>query len=601
MHVVATAGHVDHGKSRLVQTLTGIDPDRWEEEKRRGLTIDLGFAWLTIGGQEVGIVDVPGHERFIKNMLAGVGAVNATLFIVAANEGWKPQSQEHLDILDLLDVRNAVVALTKVDLVDETQRDAAIAEVTSRLAPTSLSGAEIVPVSAVTGVGLESLQKALGQVLDRAPAPNDQGRPRLWVDRAFTIAGSGTVVTGTLIDGGLSKEEVLILPPDRRARVRSIQSHQKQVETIGPGHRTALNLAGVDSDDVRRGDVVTRHGSWAPTSRLLVTLRFVSGLPHAPTERGSFKFYLGSAERDAQIRFLEAEGLADVRLAEPVVADWHDRFVLRDAGRRETLGGGQILEPHAEPQRRPAALESARRRVEATDRQTYAQVLVEETGAISVEELWTRAGITAEAASHLLGERLDSLIVSSSLFAEVERTLVEAVQRHQSEQPLSPGLPLAAARSLIELDPRAFDKTIGELVRRGSLVADEEVLRTAEHAPAATGPARDSLIDELSRAGASPPTIPELEKRFDPALIKALVRSRELLQISNDLVYPAAWIAELKRSLKELLDRSGPFTVAAFRDAVGTTRKYAVPLLEYLDQIGFTRRRGDLREPGPKA
>ncbi|MDQ3953111.1 MAG: selenocysteine-specific translation elongation factor, partial [Actinomycetota bacterium] len=358
MQVIGTAGHVDHGKSTLVRRLTGIDPDRFAEEKRRGLTIDLGFAWLGLpSGREVGVVDVPGHERFVRNMLAGAGGITVCLFVVAANEGWMPQSAEHLAILDVLGVSSGVVALTKADAVDEETLALAAAEVEERLAGTTLAGSEVVPCSGTTGDGLEELVAELDAAIASAPPPPDAGAPRLWVDRVFTIAGAGTVVTGTLMRGGLSTgDEVEIAPEGRRARIRTIQTHKKEVADAGPGNRVALNLAGLERGGAERGDAVVAPGRWRATQRIDVTLRVlpaaVTGSDVALTEKGAHLLYAGSAESPARLKLL---GSAKVRPGESAFAQLHlahalplvrgDRFVIRDAGRVLTLGGGEVLDP----------------------------------------------------------------------------------------------------------------------------------------------------------------------------------------------------------------------------------------------------------------
>ncbi len=610
MHVIGTAGHVDHGKSTLVQALTGIDPDRLAEEKRRGLTIDLGFAWLRLpSGREVGIVDVPGHERFIKNMLAGAGAINVALFVVAANEGWKPQSQEHLDILDLLGVSSAVVAITKVDAAGADQVESTIEGVNERLASTTIAGAPIVQVSAVAGTGLDELRAELERVLEATPPAEDRGRSRLWIDRVFSMRGSGTVVTGTLTGGVLREnQEVEILPVGVRARVRGIQSHRRKLNAIGPGNRTAVNLVGVEPDQVRRGDVLGAPGSWRITRRLVAEIRFLPHLPHDPSERGAFKLHVGSAELDAGLRFLgEAPrlgetGIALLALDEPAVLDWRDRFVLRDAGRRETLGGGVVLEPHpARGQKGAAALEGALARQLAGDRAAYLRVVLDEEGRLAVRDLPARVGLSVEEARRVEGVWLDGWVFATPSFEALEADAVAAVREHQQAHPLEPGMPRAALRARLELEVRVFDEVIEALVRREVIVADATVLRTADFAPAIGGPERTALMAELDAGGASPPTLPELQRRFDPALIRTLVRAGDLVQVGQELVYSASFIARLKNQVAEQVRGKGPFTVAQFRDLVGTTRKYAVPLLEYLDQVGFTRRQGDLRVLGPKA
>jgi selenocysteine-specific elongation factor len=611
MHVIGTAGHVDHGKSTLVLALTGIDPDRLEEEKRRGLTIDLGFAWLPLpSGGEVGIVDVPGHERFIKNMLAGAGAINVTLFVVAATEGWKPQSQEHLDILDLLGVRNGVVALTMADLVDEESLIEVAADVEARLVGTSLAGSPIVAVSAVTGRGLPDLLAELEQALARTPPAEDRERPRLWIDRVFSMKGSGTVVTGTLTGGTLDRnEEVELLPPGFRARVRGIQSHRRQVERIRPGNRTALNLVGVDSDLLARGQVVTRPGLWQTTDRVMASIRFLPHLGHDPTERGAFKLYAGSMEADVGIRFLgdlpgQGEtGTALVALSRPAVLEWGDRFVLRDAGRRETVGGGVVLEVAPGRIRRtdPAVLDRVRRRRAAGDRLAYLRVLLEEEGRIGRSEIRLRTGLAPAEAEAVDAVWLPTVVLSRpAIEALAQRASVE-LRRYQQQHPLELGMSRAALRAALGLDARVFDEVADHLARQGVLVADASAVRTPDHVPDQGGPQRDALLGSLDDAGFSPPLLSELYRTYDPALVRALVRSGELVQVAPDLVYRAARLEGLKEQLAAAIAGVGPVTVAQFRDLVSTSRKYAVPLLEYLDRTGFTRRQGDVRVLGPSA
>ncbi|HEY5859136.1 MAG TPA: selenocysteine-specific translation elongation factor, partial [Actinomycetota bacterium] len=353
LRVVATAGHVDHGKSSLIVALTGIDPDRWDEEKRRGLTIDLGYAWCTLpSGREIGFVDVPGHERFITNMLAGVGPVPSVLFVVAADEGWKPQSEEHLQILDVLGVRAAVVALTKADLVDAGAVATAADLVREHLAGTTLADAPILPVASTVGTGIEDIERALDQMLEVVPTP-EPARTRLFVDRVFTIKGSGTVVTGTLSGGPLSiGEDVALEPGDTRGRIRSLQTHEQARDRAFPVARVAANLAGIERDQVTRGDVLTQPGAWDPSAVFDALVRPVRGLAHAISSRGAHKVYAGAAEADARIRLLgpadalapDEEAFVRIRTSRPLVLDVFDRIVIRDAGRQGTVAGGIVLD-----------------------------------------------------------------------------------------------------------------------------------------------------------------------------------------------------------------------------------------------------------------
>src|SRR5258705_955257 len=364
MSCIGTAGHVDHGKSSLVKALTGIAPDRLAEEKERGMTIDLGFAWLTLpNGREVSIVDVPGHESFIKNMLAGVGGIDVALLVVAADEGVMPQTDEHLAILDLLRVRSGVVALAKCDLVDDEWLGLVREEIAERLRPTTLAQAPIVACSAITRAGLPELLAALDAALDASPSRRDLGRPRLPVDRVFTIAGFGTVVTGTLQDGALRVgQEVQVMPRGIRARIRGLQTHKHAVEVGLPGGRLAVNLAGVAKSEIARGDVLALSSTLQPTTALDVRLEVLAAAPRAIGHNSELELYLGAAEVPARVVLLEggelvpgASGWAQLRLARPLVAARGDRFVVRIPSPSLTVGGGVVVEPLARRHRRGGA------------------------------------------------------------------------------------------------------------------------------------------------------------------------------------------------------------------------------------------------------
>ncbi|MGZ5384335.1 MAG: selenocysteine-specific translation elongation factor, partial [Acidimicrobiia bacterium] len=354
MPVVGTAGHVDHGKSTLVQALTGRDPDRWEEEKRRGLTIDLGFAWTTLAdGTEISFVDVPGHERFIKNMLAGSEAIDVALFVVAADEGWMPQSEEHLAVLDLLGVRSGLVAVTKADRVDDELLEFVTLEVEEKLAGTSLAGVPILPVSAVSNRGMDDLRTALeATIREIRPSLVDIGRPRLWVDRSFTITGAGTVVTGTLLDGSLATGDQLEIWPGRlRGRVRGLQNHEKDHLQVAPHNRVAVNLVGLDRAEVGRGAMLGRPDDWYPTDTVLVHIETARYLDEPLTNRGAYHLHLGSGAWPVRLRLvatseLEGSGPAILQLSQPLPLKVGDRFIRRVVGRRAVAGGGRVLDPH---------------------------------------------------------------------------------------------------------------------------------------------------------------------------------------------------------------------------------------------------------------
>jgi selenocysteine-specific elongation factor len=607
MHVIGTAGHVDHGKSSLVERLTGIDPDRFDEEKRRGLTIDLGFAWLTLpSGAEIGLVDVPGHERFIKNMLAGAGGVSICLFVVAANEGWKPQSAEHLAILDVLGVGAGVVALTKADTVAEDDLELARLDVQERLAGSTLQGAPVVACSSVTGHGLDQLVAALDEVVTSTPPVPDLGRPRLWVDRVFTIAGAGTVVTGTLAGGRLSAGDAVEISPERRrARIRTIQSHKKEVESIEPGSRVALNLSGLERQGASRGDAVVAPETWRPTHSIDAYVRVLdarlAGREHELSEKGAHLLYAGSAETPVRIRLYGREtiaagagGYAQLHLRDPLPLARGDRFVLRDAGRILTFGGGVVLDPLATRTRRDDA-----RRLSLLDRLKESSAadalgaLVEAYGSIPEGEAAFRTG--AEAAAPGV-TKLGRLLVSETHLGHLRDLLTSALREHHAAHALERGLGRANARAATGLELDEFDALVAitpEVAEDGAYVGLTG--HTVELAPA-QAKARDELLATIEAGAFAPP--PAKELGVDPALVRALVDGGDLVKI-GDFYLTRAKAAEARSRVRAAIEERGPLTVAEIRDLLGTSRKYAVPLCEWLDATSATRRQGDVRALGP--
>jgi len=568
-HVVGTAGHVDHGKSTLVRALTGMDPDRLAEEKARGLTIDLGFAWTTLpSGRTISFVDVPGHIRFLKNMLAGVGAVDASLFVIAANEGWKPQSEEHLRILDLLGVGDGIVVVTKVASVDDERRQMARLEIAERVAGTFLADADVVDVDAPSGEGVGDVVQAVERLLARTPVASDRGRPRLWVDRAFGAAGAGTVVTGTLTGGELSVDDELVLVPgERRVRVRGLQSCQQTRERVPPGSRVAVNLANVHRADVTRGDALVRPGQWEPATIFDASLTVLASLEHAVSRRGAYQAHLGSGEYPVKLRVLAGAdsvapgdiGLVRIHVPSPLPLLPGDRFVLRESGRNETVGGGEILDV-------APALPAAR----ARPSRSVDRVIAE------------RGWIEPDGLERLTGERRA---------ATVEGWVVD------------PG-----ARQAVEDDVRA------RLAGAGTLGLDVAALSPRERAVLATldgivvegGHARrPDAVDSLAAhpyltALAGAPFTPPVPDDVDRGELRELVRRGLVVERDGAYFSPEA-VAEAGRRVAALLaQHPGGVTVSQVRDELGTTRKHALPLLAHLDATGVTRRRGDLRIGGPR-
>ena len=604
--VIATAGHVDHGKSALIVALTGIDPDRFEEEKRRGLTIDLGYAWTTLpSGREIGFVDVPGHERFIRNMLAGVGPVRLVLFVVAADEGWKPQSEEHLQILDVLGIAGGVIAVTKTDLVDADGLASATDEVRERVAGSVLADAPIVPVSARNGDGLPDLIATLDRLVLEAPAPED-ARTRLFVDRVFTITGAGTVVTGTLTGGCLRvDDDVTLEPGDVRARVRSLQTHKRARDEACHVARVAVNLAGVERAPLRRGVVVTKPRAFRTTSQIDAVIRPVRGVDEIP-ERGAFLLHHGAAETSARIRVLDRlpDGalLVRVRVEDVLVVDVGDRFVLWEAGRRRVVGGGIALDAAPPRAATPRHVAFLARRAATDDRDERARIAVEEAGAIRATELELQLGTNPGPAT------TDGWLVADDLAERVASSLTASLGTFHRERPLEEGVPLAAARRTVldevraygaRVDPGIADAMLDQLDRDGVIARAATTVRLASHAVSLG--AHETELDELIAAisgehEATPPTVKQLGAQgFDPALIDAAGRAGRLIRIAPDLVLTTAM---LERGVAVAHEHASEgMTVSALREALGTSRKYAVPLAEYLDATGVTKRVGDLRFP----
>ncbi|MCM8747439.1 selenocysteine-specific translation elongation factor [Thermomicrobium sp. CFH 73360] len=621
--VIGTAGHVDHGKSTLVKALTGIDPDRLREEKEREMTIDLGFAWMTLpSGRRLSIVDVPGHERFIKNMLAGVGGFDAALLVVAADEGPMPQTREHLAIIDLLEIRHGVVALTKRDLVDEDWLELVHAEVEELLRGTTLEGARIIPVAATRGQGLTELIDAIDRVLDHVPPHPGRGRPRLAIDRVFTIAGFGTVVTGTLRDGELEVgQEVEILPRGLRARVRGLQSHRTRVERALPGSRTAVNLSGVEVDDIARGDVLTVPGWLKPTTLLDARLRMVPDAPAPLEQNDEVDFFVGTTETLARVTLLDAErlepgqsGWVQLRLQEPIVAARGDRFILRRPSPSSTLGGGIIVDtaPRRHRRFRPEVIR-ALEALASGDPETILLQILEGDQVFEWRELLQRASLdestAAEAiqrviaAGHVLvldgGDGPLSPTTSLVRREAAERLcarLLELVRDYHARFPLRRGLPREMARSRLGLTQRAFDYVVLRLARAGQLVEEDEILRLPEHRIRldAEQESRARAYEAALRQAPFTPPAPA-EYGLESELVQALADLGRVVRITDDVVFaPEAWEAIQQRVLA-LIDAYGSVTLAQVRDELGTSRKYAQALLEYLDQRHVTRRVGDAR------
>ncbi len=575
MYVVATAGHVDHGKSTLVRALTGTDPDRFAEEKERGLTIDLGFAWTTLAsGRELAFVDVPGHVRFIKNMLAGVGAVAACVFVVAATEGWKPQSEEHLRILELLGIDHGIVALTKVGLVDEETRELAHLDLTEHLAGTFLADAEVVEVDVPAGIGIDDLRRALDRMLAPVSSAPDDYRPRLWVDRVFAAKGSGTVVTGTLAGGTLATDdELVVLPGATRVRVRGLQSLKESHDRVGPGSRVAVNLSGISRDQLARGSVIVRPGQWHVTRTFDASLRVLDSLDHEVSRKGAYQAYVGSGEHPASVRVLPAgaetggaegvfpgeEGFVRLHLPRALPLMPGDRYVLRESGRGETVGGGEVLDVS------PVLAALKARPSRSVDR-------------VVAERGW----VDADTLERLTGERraptVGRWVVDAAVAAADLARLADAVE---SAGPL--GLDAA---TLDERQRALLPHLEGVAVDGGRVRRAEAVDPLAGH----------PYVAALEASLFSPPDADGVDR----GELRELVRRSMVVERDGLYFSPAAVEAAARHAAALLGDHPDGFTVAQARDAMGATRKHVLPLLAVLDSTGVTRRRGDVRVAGPR-
>ena len=616
--VVGTAGHIDHGKSTLVKALTQIDPDRLEEEKRRGMTIDLGFAYMQLpSGRRVGIVDVPGHQRFLKNMLAGVHGMDAVLLVIAADEGPMPQTREHLAIVDLLGIEHGLVVLSKADLVDDAWLGLVRDDVAALLVGTSLHRAPIIAVSSTTGAGLDELQGALDAELAKTAPRPDVGRPRLPVDRSFAMSGFGTVVTGTLVGGALRQgAELAVLPAGRRVRIRGLQQHNRTVEEARPGSRTAVNLSGLDHSQVRRGDVLALPGTLPASRRLdarLVVLPGVQPLRHRQRllmyhETAEVMIELSLLERD-ELRSGEA-GWVQLFATEPVVAVDGDRFILRVPSPAATIAGGVIVDsaPRRHRRRDMAVLKNLAARERADPGTAAVLELGKHPWGLLDTELAGRLGLTPAQIAEILTPVVERGAVRRLAARwltrdQGERALSRVTSRldayHQA-QPLRRGMPKEELRSRTGIPAELFTDLMAVLAAEGTVVERGGEIATAAHRPALTAvqeTAIGAFIAELEGQPFNPPPLGDLIRRYQltPALLQYLVADGRVVRVNDETAFARSAYEDAVRRLRVHLSDHRTLTVAAARDVLGSSRRYVLPLLEWLDAQKITRRVGDDR------
>ncbi len=609
MYVIGTAGHVDHGKSTLVRALTGIDPDRLREEKERGLTIDLGFAWLTLpSGREVSIVDVPGHERFIKNMLAGAGGIDLALLVVAADEGPMPQTREHLAILDLLDVPGGIVVITKIDAVEPDYVDLVEAELEDTLAGSRLERAPRVRVSAATGEGLDRLLAAVDAALETTPAKRDLGRPRLPIDRAFTVQGFGVVVTGTLVDGAFEVgQEVELAPARLRARIRGLQRHKTKVTRLEPGTRAAINLSGIRSEEFERGMVLALPGTLPAAYAVDVRLRTTSILAHPVSHDAGVTFFSATAESEAKLRLLDVdevgrgeEAWAQLVLETPVAVSRGDHYIVRTSN--ETVGGGVIVavNPRRHRRKHAATLDALQRELAGSDEERLVELLMR--APLPAAGAASALGLEAEVAGRAVKAALAAGTVVSAGGRLLARAWVDiaasragaAVDDFLAANSLRPAAPREHVRSTLRLDGALFDIVVREAVAAAAI--EERGAGLARPGYRALPSARqqqeaDAFIESLRTGKYGPPTahLP------DPPLLAYLAEHGLVEDTGAGVVFDPAVFREMVAKVTAHIEANGSISLAEVRDLFGNSRKYAQAFLEHLDATKVTRRVGDTR------
>jgi len=613
LFVIGTAGHVDHGKSTLVQALTGIDPDRLREEKDRGMTIELGFAWLKLAsGIEISIVDVPGHERFIKNMLMGSGGVDVALLLIAADEGPMPQTLEHLAILDLLGVNTGLVIITKKDIVDQDWLDLVTLDVEEMLKNTSLANAQVLAVSAEKGDGIDELKTALDGLISRLPKPSDTGSPRLPVDRSFSITGFGAVVTGTLTGGTLKTGgEVEILPSGNKARIRSLQVHEKSQDKVGPGTRVAVNLSGIDHVDVKRGDLMTAPNWLNPSTAFDATIQVIEEAPRPLRHNHKIILFTGTRETPATIRILEGNhidpgtsGWIQIKTQEKIPVIRGEYFVIRDA--QNTLGGGQVLEPNASRRKRndPITISRLQTIASGSNEDIKFNALIDIEPA-TIPELASATGSTHEEVEDAIGTlesqgRIQPIgtnhkyFLSTEGWQRLENTAIQSLSTFHSSYPLRPGMPLQDFRGRLKLKSSPFNAAVASLIKSEKIATSDSTIRLIEHTTSLSYDQEmeaDKYLKEITNDRFSPSTLQDI----DIELLQFLIERGDVVKVAEEIVYPTKAYEEMESKIIDSGINGREITIASVRNIFGTSRKYTLAVLEHMDSKGITRRVGDSR------
>ena len=630
--ILGTAGHIDHGKTSLVRALTGIDTDRLKEEKERGITIELGFAHLDVGGRRFGLVDVPGHERFVKAMVAGAVGVDVVMLVIAADEGVMPQTREHLDICQLLGVSRGVVVLTKADLVDEAWLELVVADVRAAVAGTFLAEAPILPVSALTGAGLPELKHLLVKLADAVPARPADGVFRLPLDRVFSMKGFGTVVTGTILAGRVKGgDDVVALPSGRASKVRGLQVHGEAVNEARAGMRTAVNLLGVERSDLARGEVLVLPGTIDGSHLVDVKFRALAACKAPLGRRTRALVHHATTQVMAQIVLVDRdellpgeEGLAQLHLETAIAAVPGDRFIARGFvpldNHGTTVGGGEIVRVHAPKVRRSSetAAEALRRVADAAPAERVGlEILASGPAGMNRKELGARLGLAPAAVDSALGRLVEArellkdgnVFLHGEVLARLERQAVSALETFHLAQPHKEGMPKEELRGRLPraLPARLYDAVLAELARTGTVVAERDVVRRTRHAPtaaaASVGPLVDKLIERLTRQGLEterPQDLPALlgaSERELKAAIDVAARTGRIVRVRPDYIVEKNALDALRDKLKAFLAENGQLTPQEWKSLTGASRKYSIPLAEHFDAEKVTLRVGDVRKP----
>ncbi len=626
MYTLGTAGHVDHGKSTLIHALTGMNPDRLQEEIERQMTIDLGFAWFTLDdGQEIGIVDVPGHRDFIDNMLAGIGAIDGVLCVIAADEGIMPQTREHLAILDLLQIPRGIVVITKTDLVEEEWLSLVVEDVEGLISTTSIADAPIIPVSAIKGHGLDALRDQIKLLIQEAERKVDHGKPRLSIDRVFTLTGFGTVVTGTLVGGSFTEgQEVEIRPGGLKARIRNLQSHKTARDRVEPGGRVAINLSGLRKSQLQRGDCVVLPGQWHETTLIDARFNLLPTVKEGLRHNQEVKLYLGAAQRIVRVRLIGQpeilpgeSGWVQLILQDGVIVERGDRFILRRPSPGATLGGGRVADPHPEGRYRLKDREPMERLEKLLEgdpddmmlehvrlNEPIMMVDIKHAGDPDIA-MATIEKLRASGELVLLGSgevNQESYIVTAGFWEKTRSFCAQILSTYHQQNPLRTGMPIQEFRTRMKLDSKWASHYMEKAEDEGWIDIDQTFVRDPGFKPSLTQQQQKAAKLLLNRFESNPYNTPsrrEILELIDEELLQYLVSNGDLISLSSEVFFSSETYGDAIDKVKEVLGTKGTLTVAEVRDFFQTTRKYALALMEHLDEVGITIREGDVRRLRP--